>query len=116
MNKTRNAPPLRPLRDLVFGLERETHRVDGRGALSTRPHPPALRGDSFTRDFAETQLEIVTRPHVGPAAAHAELRRLTARARAVIGPDLLWPFSMPPGLPEEADIPLARLGRRALAY
>ena len=116
MNEPRPAQSLRPLRDLVFGLERETHRIDGRGALSTRPHPPALRGGSFTRDFAETQLEIVTRPHAGAAAAHAELRRLTTRARAIAGPELLWPFSMPPRLPEEADIPLARLDRRALAY
>ena len=86
------------------------------GRLSRAPHPEALRSPRYTRDFAETQLEIVTAPAPSIPALMAELATLTRRARAVVAPEVLWPFSMPPELPGEADIAVAALGRRATLY
>ena len=110
-----------PTGDFLWGIERETHRVEASGALSRRPHPPALRQPAFTRDFAETQLEIVTPPRHSVALALAALERLTDEAQRVVSPELLWPFSMPPSLPDEAQIKVADFGisesgRRARLY
>jgi len=86
------------------------------------PHPAAdLRSPAFTRDFAECQLEIVTRPWPSGRLALAELGWLTAKGEAALGRELLWPFSMPPRLPPDAEIPIADLGpgedaRRAVLY
>jgi glutamate--cysteine ligase len=115
------AAPDAALHDLRWGIERETHRVLRDGTLSTAPHPPDLRKPDFTRDFAESQLEIVTAPGATIREALFELDRLTAVAQRAIGDELLWPFSMPPRLPAESRIPIARLGsdedgRRARAY
>ncbi len=110
-----------PFDDLLWGLERETHRIRPTGALSPAPHPPALRPPAFTRDFAETQLEIVTPPRETVALALGSLGRLTDEAERAIAPELLWPFSMPPRLPAESEIPTAdfgpdEIGRRARLY
>jgi glutamate--cysteine ligase len=45
-----------------------------------------------------------------------ELDGLTREAQLAVRPERLWPFSMPPRLPEEAGIPIAALGRRASLY
>jgi glutamate--cysteine ligase len=110
-----------PLDDLLWGLERETHRIQAGGSLSRAPHPEALQSPAFTRDFAETQLEIVTPPRATIPQALASLGRLTAEAQLAIGSELLWPFSMPPRLPAESEIQIAQLGtgeaaRRARLY
>ncbi len=110
-----------PLHDLRWGIERETHRILPDGRLSPAPHPVRLRAPDFTRDFAETQLEIVTTP---PAELHETvltLNRLTDHASRAIGPELLWPFSMPPRLRDAGDVRIAELGsgsanRRARLY
>ncbi len=111
-----------PLSDLLWGIERETHRVTPEGEISMRPHPDALRPPRFTRDFAESQLEVVTAPRPRIDSAVEELERLTEEAAGAIGGELLWPFSMPPALPDASSIPVARLagggeaGRRAELY
>lgn len=107
--------------DLSWGIERETHRVQASGALSRRPHPTGLQPPAFTRDFGETQLEIVTPPRNSVDLALASLERLTEEARRAVAPELLWPFSMPPRLPDEAAIEIADFGatdraRRARLY
>src|SRR5512135_1050458 len=89
------------VRDLLWGIERETHRIQAGGDLSGRPHPQNLQPPAFTRDFAETQLEIVTPPRHSVELALASLERLTDQARLAVAPELLWPFSMPPRLPAE---------------
>ena len=57
-----------------IGLERETLRVDENGRLAQTPHP---LGDSqtFTRDFCENQVEIVTPPSDSAEEAAALLYR-----------------------------------------
>ncbi len=96
--------------ELVFGIERETHRMSREGHLSRRPQPESLLQPAFTKDFSETQLEIVTRPHDSLHGLLSELERLTLTAREAVQPELLWPFSMPPRLPPAAQIPIASLG------
>ena len=98
------------LTDFKWGIERETHRIRGDGTLSGAPHPAALAPPSFTMDFAESQLELVTSPRASIPAVLSELAGLTRAASAAIGGDLLWPFSMPPALSAEGGIKLARPG------
>lgn len=101
---------LENIADFRWGIERETHRVSPEGTLSAAPHPAALKEPSFTKDFAESQLELVTRPRESIANAIAELRALTDEARDAIGCESLWPFSMPPLVGRDASIPVARMG------
>ena len=96
--------------ELVFGIERETHRMAADGQLSRRPQPEELHAPEFTKDFAETQLEIATKPHGSIPELFSELEALTERAAYAVSPGLLWPFSMPPILPPEPEIAIASLG------
>jgi glutamate--cysteine ligase len=83
------------LRSGLWGFEREALRVDadGRPAATDHPFPPE-RGD-ITVDFAENQIELVTRPMGSIEKARAELRRLHRAAYEGIGDELLWPLSVP---------------------
>ncbi len=99
------------VKDLLWGIERETHRVKLDGGLSEAEHPASLSAPSFTKDFAESQLELVTAPRSSIEAAVAELESLTETARGAIGGEHLWPFSMPPRISSRDAIPLARMGK-----
>lgn len=101
---------LKHISDFRWGIERETHRVSPDGDISPSRHPESLKEPSFTKDFAESQLELVTKPHGSIQGAIEELERLTETARDAIGTELLWPFSMPPLLPGEQAIRIARMG------
>ncbi|MFB9770188.1 glutamate--cysteine ligase [Lactiplantibacillus modestisalitolerans] len=105
---------------LQFGLEREGQRVTLAGQLATTTTPPALvaAAPRIQRDFAETQLELVTPVTTSPQAAVAELARLHRLvAQALPANELVWPLSMPPVLPAEANgIQLARLTPTEVAY
>lgn len=96
----------------AWGLEKESHRVTSDGKLALTPHPcvfgDKLRHPRIKTDFSESQLEFVTPPLPSIGEACAELERIHDEAEAGIGEELLWPFSMPPELPEEKDIPIAR--------
>jgi glutamate--cysteine ligase len=96
--------------DFKWGIERETHRILSDGSLSPAPHPDSLKGPSFTKDFAESQLELVTEPHESIEGALAELESLTAIARTALGGERFWPFSMPPRLPARGGSLAARMG------
>jgi glutamate--cysteine ligase len=104
------------LRAGLFGLERESLRVTPDGRLALTPHPAAfgekLGNPRITVDFSESQLEMITSP--APSVeqaldALAEIRREAEGVLAEAG-ERLWPFSMPPPLPAERDIPIARFG------
>ena len=98
------------LSDITWGLERETHRIRPDGSISTTLHPAALAKPGFTKDFAESQLELVTKPHHSISETLRELKDLTLIAHKEIGAELLWPFSMPPRLGDENGITTARMG------
>jgi glutamate--cysteine ligase len=96
--------------DFQWGIERETHRISPDGNLSPALHPESLKEPSFTKDFAESQLELVTKPHGSIQDAVEELEKLTETARVAIGSEWLWPFSMPPLITDETAIRTARMG------
>lgn len=91
-----------------WGIERETHRIDRDGDIATTPHPKCLTSDQVTLDFAETQLEFVTKPRRTLNEVMEELEEIHERANGAIGDELMWPLSMPPRLPEDSKIPIAK--------
>ena len=99
----------------MHGLEREAMRIDAEGSLSSNPHPAAL-GSSLTHafittDFCEPQLELITPPNENPEDAMCWLDQIQRHVYDTLDDELVWPFSMPPRLPEnDADIPLANYG------
>lgn len=94
-----------------FGLEREALRITAEGRIAHTPHP--FPGDNhIVRDFCENQTEINTGVHGSATEAVAELEALDAKLRrglaALKEPEYLWPFSNPPFIESEADIPTAQ--------
>lgn len=108
--------PAAVLRAGTFGVEREALRVTPAGALALTPHPAEfgdkLRNRRITVDFSESQLELITAPQPSVAAAWTDLAELHDEVEAVLDArgERLWPFSMPPALPDEQRIPIAQFG------
>ena len=107
----------RHLFDGNFGLERETMRIDERGALAQSAHPFAS-SSHISRDFSENQTEINT--SVADSADEAVRLLLDhtvyiQKTLAAMEPsELLWPFSNPPYIRSEKDIPIARHDETAI--
>lgn len=94
-----------------FGLEKEGLRVLGDGSMSHTQHP--LENSShITRDFSENQTEINTSAE--PSAEGAVLtlaayeRQLQQTLSRLPEREYIWPFSNPPRLRGEEDIPIAQ--------
>ena len=104
----------RLLLDGKWGLEKESQRVVASGELAMTDHPaafgPKLDNPHITVDFAESQIELITSPFASVEGAFEELNNLQLHVEAELGEELLWPLSMPPKLPTEESIPLARFG------
>jgi glutamate--cysteine ligase len=102
----------------LHGFEKEGIRITPDGRLSQTPHPESL-GSSLmhayiTTDFAEPQLEFRTPPSGSLFQALQVLKEIHVYTAKTFDGELIWPFSMPPELPEkEADIPLAVYGTSA---
>lgn len=93
----------------LTGLELETQRIDCDGHLAQTPHP--FPGDPYIdRDFSEAQIEINTPPMKNPEEALGFLRGQLEKAQGILKSreELLWPFSNPPAIRGEDDIPIAR--------
>ena len=106
------------LLDGNFGLEKEGLRIleDGHFSHTTHPFP---NDPNVVRDFSENQTEINTGVHKSPEEALEELLQHTRRVREVLlslpEKEYLWPFSNPPYIRNELDIPIAQFyGREAL--
>lgn len=102
----------RHLFDGNFGLERETMRIDERGALAQSAHPFASSGH-ISRDFSENQTEFITGIRQTPEAVCEELEQLHRRALRKLsahpgGSEYLWPFSNPPQIFSDNDNPVAQ--------
>ena len=100
-----------------FGLERESLRLTEDGMLSQTKHP--FPGDlAIVRDFCENQTEINT--SVADSADEAVRLLLDhtvyiQKTLAAMEPsELLWPFSNPPYIRSEKDIPIARHDETAI--
>ncbi|MBK8481232.1 MAG: glutamate--cysteine ligase [Proteobacteria bacterium] len=98
------------------GVEVELQRVvNPSGQLSTRPHPSGLGHPLthalITTDFAESQLELITKPHPSNDGVLAQLQVLHGFvARHLEGGELPWADSMPGPLMGRGSLPLAQLG------
>ena len=94
-----------------FGLERETLRITPDGYLAQTPNP-FPNNPHIVRDFSENQVEINTGIQPTPAKALAELAHYDKIVQTTLAnqepPELLWPFSNPPYLRDESDIPIAQ--------
>lgn len=94
-----------------FGLEKESLRVDAQGFLSHTPDP--FSGEKhIVRDFCENQVEINTPVVHSYQEAVATLekynRQIIQTLQALPEPEYLWPFSNPPYIRSEKDIPVAQ--------
>ncbi|MCD8155180.1 MAG: hypothetical protein LUF78_10960 [Clostridiales bacterium] len=96
----------------AFGLEKESLRVDSQCYLSRTPHP--FPGDrQIDRDFCENQVELITDVCSSVSALMEALTELHGRVVTSLlhlpgGPEYLWPFSSPPRVLREEEIPVAR--------
>lgn len=93
-----------------FGLEKESLRVDEEGFLSHTSHP-FPNDDHIVRDFCENQTEINTQVlHSAAEAVQALVsydRQIQKVLKYLPQREYLWPFSNPPYIRNEADIPVA---------
>jgi glutamate--cysteine ligase len=94
-----------------FGLERETLRITPDGYMAQTPDP-FVGNPNVVRDFSENQLEINTSVTDGPSEAVAEILRHDRMVQRHLAsqpePELLWPFSNPPYIRTEEDVPIAQ--------
>lgn len=93
-----------------FGLEKESLRIDGEGYLVHTEHP-FPEDKHIVRDFSEDQVEINTPVFPSAKEAIASLNGIYKRVQKTLSelPDreYLWPFSSPPYIRNEDDIPIA---------
>ena len=92
-----------------FGLEKETLRIDHDGFMAQTPNP--FPGHPhITRDFCENQVEINTGIHPTYQGVLAELNdhNTTIQRTLAEADEYLWPFSNPPYLRNERDVPVAQ--------
>lgn len=93
-----------------IGLEKESLRVNEEGFLAQTPHPFLIE-DHITRDFCENQIEINTPVAHSPQEALAFLdfysKKIQKRLTEQTPLEYLWPFSNPPFIRNEEDIPIA---------
>lgn len=95
-----------------WGLEKEAHRTTLYGDLALTDHPLAfgdkLENPYITTDFSESQLELVTPTFQSVEDTYGFLKILQEKVEKVLDNELLWPLSMPPRLPDEEKIPIAK--------
>lgn len=93
-----------------FGIEKESLRIDENGFMSHTKNPfPGSK--HIVRDFCENQTEINTGVCGSAQEAVAELdgyyRRVQKTLKNLPEREYLWPFSNPPYIRNEDDIPIA---------
>ena len=98
------------LLDGKFGLERENLRILKNGHFSHTMHP-FPKSKNIVQDFCKNQIEVNTSVHSSAVDAIKELKDLnkllTSTLDSLPEPELLWPFSNPPFIVNEDDIPIA---------
>lgn len=96
----------------TWGLEKESQRINLSGELALTPHPEAfgdkLSNPYITTDFSESQLEFITPPFASIEQSYDFLLNLHNKAGKALKNELIWPLSMPPRLPDEEKIPIAK--------
>lgn len=105
------APAVRPL--LLkgnFGLEKESLRITSDGCFAHTPHP-FPEDDHIVRDFCENQTEINTpvlpSAHEVVDALAGFTKQIQRKLYSLPEREYLWPFSNPPLISNEDDVPIA---------
>ncbi|MGI6511972.1 MAG: hypothetical protein ACOX1W_06040 [Catenisphaera adipataccumulans] len=93
-----------------FGLEKENLRVNESGYIARTPHP--FSDPHIVRDFSESQPEINTSVWPDAQSAINELSRYNLEMKTMLKQqgEYLWPFSNPPYIRNQYDIPIADFG------
>lgn len=106
------------LRKGKIGFEKECLRVID-SSISQNRHPrsigSALCNKYITTDFSEAQIELITPPLSNSSSALSFLEDIHHFVSCNIGDEILWPFSMPPYIKNDEDIPIAEYGSSNLA-
>ena len=107
----------------LFGLEKENIRVDQDGNLALTPHPKVfgnkLKHPYITTDFSESQIEMITPPLPEIGQTIGFLETIHDIVSLELKDEYLWPQSIPPILPADQHIPIARYdedGKEAREY
>ena len=94
-----------------FGLEKESLRIDTNGYIAQTPNPFADQ-EHIVRDFSENQVEINTPIASSPQEVVDLLEHYNAIVQKTLHDlpqrEFLWPFSNPPYIKNERDIPIAQ--------
>ena len=110
-----HSTPVKLLREIRRGLEKEGLRVQrGTGLLSQTAHPEALGSalthHAITTDYAESLLEFITPAVTGIDEALTALETLHAFTAQQLDDECIWGASMPCIIAGERSIPIARYG------
>lgn len=93
-----------------FGLEKESLRVDENGYLAHTSHPFPYN-DHIVRDFCENQTEINTpvlkSVHEAVESLNGFYTEIQKKLASLPNREYLWPFSNPPYIRNEEDVPIA---------
>ncbi|WP_317932519.1 glutamate--cysteine ligase [Halioxenophilus sp. WMMB6] len=99
---------------MMRGVEKESLRVSGLGALAHTPHPKALGSalthGQITTDFSEALMEFITPPSHQVDAVIDQLAAIHQFTHLHLADEHLWPNSMPCMLGEDDSIPVAQYG------
>ena len=98
------------------GIEKESLRVTKNGYISNKKHPETLGSSytnpSITTDFAESLIEIVTPTYTNVDELYEKLKIIHIFINQNLKDgEMLWPFSMPPKIEDEAKINIATYGK-----
>lgn len=104
-----------------FGIEKEGLRTNQNQEQATTPRSTKMGSRSFNpymqSDFSEAQPELVTPVKPSLKEAYQWLEGLhDVLFRSMDEEEYLWPNSMPNVLPEEDEIPIARLDEDSIQY
>ena len=94
-----------------FGLEKESLRIDENANMSHVSHP-FVGNRNVDRDFCENQIEIITDVFKDIDSLYESLKSLHSSVVRKLytlesGREYLWPFSNPPYIKSDDDIPIA---------
>ena len=99
------------LKKAEFGIERESLRVTSDGRLAQTEHP-FVDAPHIDRDFCENQIEIIGDVFYCPDGINRQLNQILDEIDERISGnnELIWPFSNPPKIRSEDEIPVAQFG------
>ena len=96
------------IKQAEFGIERESLRINADGTLAQTPHP-FEEHKNIDRDFCENQVEIIGDVFNDPQNLYDQLIKLQKYINSKLkeNNEYLWPFSNPPKISGEDEIPVA---------